>query len=330
MATTMTLSGLPAGLTVRQVRYDGDTVAPADLEAALTVAHRIDQRSLGAADVTAAELVGMIAGTNVVRPQSLLVMDGDQPVGAGWYEVDEAGKEVFAESFVDPGHEDAMAVLDRMVRHGIDVGRAAVAGRPGWRIRAGILTQESDHAQVLRSHDYALIRKFWRMEIASDSPDIPTAAPALLEGVTFQTDGSEEHKRAIHDVEQAAFADHWDFSPRSYEETWRHFLSKPGARPEYWGLLRVDGDPAAVCILSDDRLERDFGYLSVLCVRREYRHRGLAQLMLRRTFVQFRDSGRAGTALHVDSQNLTGATRLYESVGMRPAQTIDLYELSGT
>jgi ribosomal protein S18 acetylase RimI-like enzyme len=320
---------LPSNLSVRPARYAGEVLVPADLAAVLHVAHRIEETYLGAADMTSAEMLEMVAGPDVRREESLLVLDPqDRPVGAGWYAVDDAGHEVFCESFVDPQRDDARTLLDGLVRHGIDVAHRIIAGREGWKTRAGLLAVETTHDEVLRANGYGAIRRFWRMEVRSDSPEVPATAPALPPGVTIETGGSAEQRQAIYEVDQAAFADHWNFHPRSYEESWKHLLAEPGARPEYWSLLRVDGDPAALCLLSDSRLERGYGYVSVLGVRREYRRRGLAQLLLRRTFVQSRDSGLVGTALHVDSQNPTGATSLYESVGMTAAQVVDVYELS--
>lgn len=331
MTSLVTIPGLPAGLWTRPVRYSGDLIDPADLAAAMAVAHSIEATYLGTPDSTSAEMAGMIAGVTVLRAESLLVLDADErPVGVGWYDVDEQGREVFCESFVDPQHQHAKVVLDRLVRHGIDVAHRVIAGRDGWRIRAGLLTVETEHDEVLRGNGYSPIRRFWRMEIGSDSPDIPGTWPQLPDGVTFETGGSPEQRQAIYEVDQAAFADHWNFHPRSYDDAWRHLLAEPGSRPEYWGLLRVEGDPAGLCLLSDARLERGFAHIAVLGVRREYRRRGLAQLMLRRTFVHARELGLTGTALHVDSQNPTGATRLYESVGMKPVQVIDVYEQPGS
>lgn len=328
MSTSVTFPGLPVALSARPVRYDGDGPDLADRVALLQVAHRIEQTYLGAADTTAAEMVEMVAGPDVLREESLLVVDPqDEPVGSCWYDVDEVGRVVFCESFVDPQRHDARALLDALVRHGIDVAHRVIAGREGWKIRTGLLAVETTYDEVLRTNGYAPIRRFWRMEIRSDSPEMPTTSPALPPGVTVETGGSAAQRQSIYEVDQAAFTDHWNFNPRSYDEAWKHVLSEPGARPEYWSLLRVDGDPAALCLLSDSRRERGYGYVSVLGVRREYRRRGLAQLLLRRTFVQARADGLVGTALHVDSQNPTGAISLYESVGMTAAQVVDVYEL---
>ena len=59
--------------------------------------------------------------------------------------------------------------------------------------------------------------------------------------------------------------------------------------------------PAAVCLLDECRADLGDGYVRALGVRREFRGRGLAQLLLTRAFVYYRDRGRAGLQLGVDS-----------------------------
>jgi ribosomal protein S18 acetylase RimI-like enzyme len=55
------------------------------------------------------------------------------------------------------------------------------------------------------------------------------------------------------------------------------------------------------------------------------RGRGLAKLLLRHAFAADSGRGRAGTILHVDTNNPTPALGLYESVGMRPVLVIDVW-----
>lgn len=327
--TTLTIPALPAGMWAHNIAYDDDGLSDADLAAVLTVTSRIEQAVLGAPDTTESEIVEMVAGPEVRREESLLVRDArSEPVAACWYAVDEASRQVFCETYVVPTTEQEPLLLQTLVRHGLAVARRAIADRAGWTIHGGCLAQETQYADVLRANGFRPIRHFWRMEISCDSPEIPPTAPQPGTGVTIETGGSDDHRRAIHLVDQESFADHWNFTPRTYDELWRHLLNETGARPEYWNLLRVDGDPAAICLLNDSRLEHGFGYVSVLGVRRAYRRRGFGHLLLRRAFVQAREGGLRGVALHVDSESLTGATRLYESVGMAPVQVIDAYELA--
>ncbi len=49
---------------------------------------------------------------------------------------------------------------------------------------------------------------------------------------------------------------------------------------------------------------------------RAHRRRGLGKALLLTAFNEFFDRGQRGAALGVDADSLTGATRLYESVGM--------------
>jgi ribosomal protein S18 acetylase RimI-like enzyme len=52
-------------------------------------------------------------------------------------------------------------------------------------------------------------------------------------------------------------------------------------------------------------------------VRRAWRGRGFGRALLHHSFREFRRRGLTRAALGVDAANATGATRLYESVGMR-------------
>jgi len=55
-------------------------------------------------------------------------------------------------------------------------------------------------------------------------------------------------------------------------------------------------------------------FIGVLAVRRDQRHRGLAQALLVDAFARGREHGASRSALSTDSR--TGALTLYEKVGM--------------
>jgi ribosomal protein S18 acetylase RimI-like enzyme len=71
----------------------------------------------------------------------------------------------------------------------------------------------------------------------------------------------------------------------------------------------------------------DLGFVNTLGVRRPWRRRGLGEALLQHAFGEFYRRGRKQVGLGVDASSLTGATRLYEKVGMHVAQQVDLYEL---
>jgi mycothiol synthase len=53
---------------------------------------------------------------------------------------------------------------------------------------------------------------------------------------------------------------------------------------------------------------------------------GLGMALLRHSFGEFYHRSARKVALEVDSQNLTGATRLYERAGMHATRQYDIYE----
>jgi ribosomal protein S18 acetylase RimI-like enzyme len=67
------------------------------------------------------------------------------------------------------------------------------------------------------------------------------------------------------------------------------------------------------------------GWVDVLGTRRPYRRRGLAEALLRHVFRELYVRGARQVGLGVDAENPTGATRLYERVGMRVASASDVY-----
>ena len=60
------------------------------------------------------------------------------------------------------------------------------------------------------------------------------------------------------------------------------------------------------------------GFVRWLGVRADWRGRGIGLALLSRAFREFHERGeRNASSLHVDTDNPTGATRLYERAGMR-------------
>ena len=135
-------------------------------------------------------------------------------------------------------------------------------------------------------------------------------------------------RRVIHAVDRDSFSEHWGWADYPYDDWWQHWTARPSRDPDGWWLLTVEGTPAAICLLDESRAEQNEGYVAVLGVLREFRGRGLAQLLLRRAFVHYRDLGRHATLLGVDATNTTGAVALYEKVGMTPVLVMEAYEVA--
>src|SRR5258708_31781676 len=70
----------------------------------------------------------------------------------------------------------------------------------------------------------------------------------------------------------------------------------------------------------------DSGWVDTLAVWRPWRRKGLGMALLQHSFSEFYRRGTHKVGLGVDSQNLTGATRLYKQAGMHVARENIAYE----
>src|SRR5262249_6815680 len=164
-----------------------------------------------------------------------------------------------------------------------------------------------------------LIRVHWRMgiELRAAPP-----APSWPTGIALRTFARGQDERPVFDVIEEAFQDHWGHVPSRYEE-WLQHMDRSDFDPTLW-FLAVDGDQIAGAALCRQR--PDTGWVGSLAVRRPWRTRGLATALLHHAFRMFWDRGERTVGLGADSQNLTGAVRLYERAGMRVIQQAALYE----
>jgi ribosomal protein S18 acetylase RimI-like enzyme len=126
-----------------------------------------------------------------------------------------------------------------------------------------------------------------------------------------------------------AFRDHWGAHDES-EEQHKAFLESPFFRPELWKVAWDGSQMASVVHNFVDEKEnaeyrRKRGYTEGICTRRPWRHKGLARSLLVQSMQMFKAMGMTETALSVDSENLSGALRLYESVGYRKVKQQIIY-----
>lgn len=198
---------------------------------------------------------------------------------------------------------------------------SAVADGRNALLRAGAVSDDNILADELRKRGYRIIRHFFTMEIdLVDEPPGPEWPP----GISVRTFRKGD-ERAVYEADDEAFRDHWDYVPMPYEDWSKHMLESTQFDPDLW-FLAEDGDELAGFALCLDERRPDTGHLGVLGVRAPWRRRGIARALLLHTFAEFRRRGRSKADLGVDSDNLTGAVRLYERAGMRVVRRFDSYE----
>lgn len=216
------------------------------------------------------------------------------------------GEELSVNGFVHPdfrGRGLGTAILQAT--------EARARERGGRKLDNGVLA--TDHAAValLEANGYRDVAHYYVMTIELEEPPPEPDWPGGLEPRPFE----REHARAFWAADDEAFADEVDYESQPFEEFVERRLERPGFDPELWTAV-WDGDEIAATLIADWK-RFGAGWVGGLGVRRPWRRRGLGRALLLRAFGQLYERGERRVSLNVHTENPTGATRLYESVGMQ-------------
>lgn len=187
-------------------------------------------------------------------------------------------------------------------------------------LRSPINHRDQAAHELHRHEGYTPLRYYWRMEITLTAPPAPANFPAGIELRPFVKD---EHARAVLDAQNESFRDHWGNHDESYEKWAPRKFGRKEFDPTLW-MIAWDGDQIAG--FSQNRYRGGIGWIGTLGVRRPWRKRGLGEALLLHSFGEFYKRGTTTIGLGVDAQNPTGATRLYQKVGMRAVSEFVFYE----
>lgn len=193
----------------------------------------------------------------------------------------------------------------------VELAEARMTEEGAARVHAWTVAGDSAADDLLRRRGYREVRRFWEMtiELGADPP----RAPRLPEGFLIEP-FSSELARAFHAALEEAFAGHWEYQPASFEQWWERQVAKPDHDPTLWFLVRTR--EGVVAATRNDPERSGGGWIGALGVCPAWRGRGLAKALLLHSFREFHRRGERRVGLGVDSENATGATKLYESVGM--------------
>jgi mycothiol synthase len=173
------------------------------------------------------------------------------------------------------------------------------------------------YRELVERAGYRRGRSNWLMRLDMNGSPPP---PVWPDGVGVRTFDREADARAVHRLVEDAFADIGNQPPRSYEFWVEVHLKRSDFDPELWFLAVDAGELVGVNLA---QAGPQGGYVAQLAVRHDQRGRGLGLALLRHGFGELYRRGVHEVYLHVDSQNRTGATRLYERAGMRVQHQYD-------
>jgi len=193
--------------------------------------------------------------------------------------------------------------------------------------RVGTYRHGGKARKLFEDLGYQHVRSMYHMLIEMDAP-VPE--PEFPEGITLRPYNPETDAEAVYNAENEAFRDHFGHIERPFEQgfiQWKHRREQWGYDPTLY-FIAMDGDEIAGVNLCRTHFpsDADRGLVGSISVRRPWRQRGLGLALLRHAFNEFYRRGKRKVGLGVDTQNLTGALRLYETAGMHIEQAYDYYE----
>ena len=244
-------------------------------------------------------------------------------VRAAWY--DEPRARVYQPiTFLDP------AVATRPIYDALlDVAERRLAeiaeGHPPGPKVARMTAFEAPFVAALEARGYRPVRHFYTM-VRPTLDDLPDAdLPAGLEIREVRP----EHMEAIFQAQTEALRDHWGFAEPGERERQEFFNDPVRSDTSLWRVA-WDGDQVAGMVRSfihpeqNARLGVQRGWVEHISVRRPWRRRGLARALIAASFPLLRERGMTEGALGVDTQNESGALRVYERCGFEVvSQTSD-------
>jgi mycothiol synthase len=307
------------------LNVDAYRVRPATLDDVKPVAAMIaesDRFDYGEVTFFESDLVDFLHRPRMTMATDTWVYEDEHgfPGAFGWVWPRTENEHVVAMGVVHPDHRGrglGSAVAKVMEERA----REIVAGRPEGAtavLTSAIAATEPGARTLLERLGYHEARIFWRMRRHLDGPVEKNEDP---QGVVVRRADPEADAKDMHRVVEEAFRDH--FRPRyePFDEWLERNLRNEGEL--FWFLAELDGRVVGALTGS---LEDEKAHVDQLGVLREERRRGIGEQLLRKSFAAFADAGAKLVELDVDSENRTGATALYERVGMSLALSYIFYD----
>jgi ribosomal protein S18 acetylase RimI-like enzyme len=147
--------------------------------------------------------------------------------------------------------------------------------------------------------------------------------PGSPEGIEVGVIDPSQDLVAVHAVLHEAFAEDRSHHPASFDGWVEEETASPTYDPTLWLLARDGRSPVGVLTAS---VGEGRGWIEYLAVLASHRGRGIGAALLLRSFSMLADRGLRRVLVSVDAQNPTGATAVYERVGMRIVNGWDQWE----
>lgn len=279
-----------------------------DLQQIVKLCTTYDQAIYGEIDTTEEDIINSWKGIDVSKSSYVVINEEENIIGYG----------------ILTGNErqfpSAVLINPNNINQGIEYSlwskleeRATELIEYSPSLDGTIVTQANNHYEekVLEEAGFIPTRIWWEMgiELKSNAP-----SPLWPKDITVRHYIPGVDDEGLHQAFNEAFANHWNSPPSSLEEFLKR-TEREGFHPTLWSLAMY-GDEVVGFIFSkkdtDNKAE-----ITHLGVRRSKRKQGLGLALLHHAFDQLQQEGISKVHLSVDSENITGAPRVYETAGMK-------------
>lgn len=314
----------------------GWSIGGADAASARDIAELtalLREREAGGAGASADDVMVEIADRAGTR-RNVVLRDGDGTARAWGSVHDRAEGRMLFVHLVDQAVAEPTATACATILFGWAEEQArevgAARGLAVQQIDTGAFAEDARQHDWLEQAGYERVRSWWQMSrpvTPAEATLVPSPERWEADGVVFrlvEREGSgmpdEADLRAVHDVLEGAFTDHFNSREESFDEFVDRLREDPGHRWDHWWLAEItDGDQVeAAGALVGTVLEGDGpdgSYVAYIGVLESARGRGMAKGLLNTIIADAAARGRDRVKLEVDADSSTGAESLYLGMG---------------
>ena len=191
----------------------------------------------------------------------------------------------------------------------------AARGLEMQQIDTGAFADDQRQHEWLAAAGFTRVRTWWQMARPVDPEEVGLVDDPVrweADGVVVRLAEGDDDLRAVHDVLEASFTDHFNSKPETFDEFLFRLREDPGHRWDHWWLAEVDGTPAGALVGTESSSASYVAYIGVIELARG---RGVAKGLLRTVIADAAARGRDRVTLEVDADSPTGADRLYRQMG---------------
>ena len=277
----------------------------------------VDVATLGEPDTTEEDIGSGWEASGFDLSKDAFVVEGRDDRLSGYAELFDRGEGgIFDADVYAYPLEDAQIVeplLDAVL------GRAAVRAPAGATI-ATWLPFGDPRTPVFAARGFAPVRQFVRMRHDWDAAIEPFEPPTDFTLRPFDRDRDAPR---VHEVLVDAFAHHARPLTSSFERFTEQHLNHPDFDERFWVVAEENG--AIIGAVSAFN-HGDIGFIRHVGVTAQSRGRGVGGALVRTAVRRLAEAGQVVVDLGVDLDDDVGAARLYEALGFRVLQRLQLLE----